>query len=87
MMYHQVPAADRSKMIALVDMCVGECFWRRRFVRNWMDHGIDHAYADWLAGAPKRVPEFLPQIAQLIEEIKRCPFKPFPASPPPPGPQ
>jgi hypothetical protein len=86
-MYHDVPQQDRQQLVALIDMCVGECVWRRRFIRNWIDHGLDMAYGDWLRGAPKRVPEFLPNVATKIEEIKQCRFKPFQASPPPPGPQ
>lgn len=85
MMYRDCPPAYRSKMIAATDMVVGECVWRRRFVRRWIDHGLDAAYGDWLAKAPKRVPEFLPQVADLVKEIKECRLKPFQPLPPPPA--
>jgi hypothetical protein len=76
-LYQQTPQKLVTKLIMEIDFCCQECFWRRRFVMRWRDVGIDAAHADFLANAPKYNPQFLPRIAQVIEEIKEWPSKPF----------
>jgi len=77
--YQDCPQGLRQKLVGYLDFCCPECFWRRRFVRNWMDRGLDAAYADWRAEAPIQNPDFLPRVTQTIEEIKEWRSKPFPS--------
>lgn len=78
-LYRDCPLPLGKQLIFHLDLCTPECFWRRRFIRLWMDHGLNTAYADFLAEAPKYNPHFLPMIERTVEEIREWRSRPFPS--------
>lgn len=55
--------------MAALDSALPECFWKRKFVHVWRDHGLDAAYAAWSRG-PVLNHQFIPQVKAAIKAIK-----------------
>jgi hypothetical protein len=77
-LFHQCPAGLRARLIVDVDFAVGQCYWRRRFLRLWQDQGVDAAYADFLANAPKVTESLTNHVTQRVEEIRQWRSNPSP---------